>query len=538
MAQLGAFEYTIMAVYLVGVVALGLCFSGKQKSLSEYFLASGTMPWWAVSISLYATALSPLSFLGASGWMIAKDPRWPLGTAVIGIATTVLAALIWVPIWGRLRLLTIFEYLERRYHPAIRSFGAAMFPIEMMFWIGTALVTAAMAFNQVTGVPTHWCIVGIVLLGTLYTVLGGARAVVWTDVAQFGVFCFAYAAIGFMILQYFNWDASHIYHVVSQMTSPVTGQRQTTLVSTEFSLAIEATIWCILFVMITEAVKFGGSQVYIQRLLATNTRGKMFKALIGQSVVGLIWVLMTIGIAWGLLAFYTDHPQAVRPEHADKVMAGFVVEFLPAIVRGIVMTGLLAAMMSTFDSALNSISSVAINDFYKRYVKHDADQHHYVIVSRVITLVAGLFLLAFALWQLKNADATGLERVGRLNVLIAPAIIPFFVLGIFSKRANTFGVLIGSLSGIAVAVLFNGFPGLFRAVIFGDDALYFHGSVNWLWLGGFGMVTGFVVGYFASFLFPPPSQHALRGLTIAEPLPEAEVAAQIEKIQTDANTNA
>lgn len=126
MHRLAYWDYLVIAGYLSGIVVIGLIFSRRQKSLREYFLAGGALPWWAVSISMYATELSPISFLGIAGWIFLKDSRFAVGGMLLGVVATVAAALIWVPLWSRLQIQSIYGYLELRYHPAVRSFGAAI----------------------------------------------------------------------------------------------------------------------------------------------------------------------------------------------------------------------------------------------------------------------------------------------------------------------------------------------------------------------------------------------------------------------------
>ena len=507
MNELYVRDYLVIAAYLIGIMVIGVFFSRRQKSLREYFLASGNMPWWAVSISMYATMLSPLSFLGITGWIFLKDSRWIIGAPLLGIVTTVLAAFIWVPLWSRLQLQSIYGYLESRYHPAARSFGAAIFPIAMIFWIGNGLVAASMAFEAVTGLDAWICIVGIMVLGTVYTVLGGARAVIWTDVAQFVVFVFAFLVTGGLLLAYFDWQPLRIYEIASSVISEETHYPHTQIFSAEFSLAVEATIWSILFCMAFDMLTQGTNQVTMQRLMAAGSRKNMFKSMFGQIGVNLIFTGLAVAVAWGLVAFYSQNLDIRETmDHPDQVLAHYVVRYVPTLVRGLIMAGLLAAMMSSFDSALNSMSTVTINDFYRRYFVRDRSEHHYVAASRFFTLGWGVILLFFALWQLKHSDSTALERVGKLNVLISAPIVSFFVMGLFSKRVNTIGALIGGVAGILVALAFNGFPGLFDKWIPYD--------VNWLWIGGFGMLTSFIVTYLASLPFARPSAEKLKGLTI------------------------
>jgi SSS family solute:Na+ symporter len=510
MNQLSFWDYAVMGAYMIGVLALGLFFSGRQKSLREYFLASGSLPWWAISISLYATMLSPLSFLGICGWVFMKDSRWAVGAAVVGIGTTILAAVIWVPLWGRLQMMSIYEYLEKRFHPGLRAFGAALFPISMLFWVGNGLVAAAMAFKAVTGVPLEYCVIGTVLLGTVYTMLGGSRAVIWTDVAQAAVFFFAFVVIDVLLLQYFGWQPTKIYNIASSVISEETGYPKTKMFSAEFSLAVEATIWAIIFSNIIDALMFGSSQVRVQRLLAAGSRRNMYKSLFGYIGVSSLFIGLTVSAAWGFVAYYEQNTAAkAMIDHPDQVMPNYVASQVPVFVRGLIMAGLLAAVMSTFDSALISMSSITVNDFYRRYLVRQRSEKHYVSSSRLITFAWGAVVLAFALWQLGHRDSPVLERVGKLNLLVLPPMGTFFVLGVFTKRCNTMGVLIGALASVAMALAFSGFPGLMKPWVDPRDF-----AINWIWLNGLCTATGFLMGYLASLLFRPPAADKLQGLTM------------------------
>ncbi len=504
-------DYVVIAVYIVGVMVLGLVFSGRQKSLKEYFLASGDMPWWAVSLSLHATALSPLSFLGAAGWVFFNDSRYILGASLLGVGTIVIAAFVWVPLWARLRMISIYEYLEQRFHPALRVLGAAFFLIQMVFWIGNGLVAASMAFSVATGVSVVTCLIAMLVLGTVYTMLGGSRAVIWTDVAQAITLGFGFVVIAFVLLQYFNWQPMEVYKIASSTISKNTGYPPTQIFSTEFSLAVEATIWALLLSRVASALMFGSQQVIVQRLLASGSKRRMYKALFGAQAVTLFFLVLVTVVAWGFVAYYQQNPQAKGLiDQADEVLPHFVAHNVPVLIRGLIMAGLLAAMMSTFDSALNSMSSVTTSDFYRRYFARNRSEKHYVASSRYFTLGWGILLLLFALWQSDHADAAVLERVGKLNALMIPPIACFFILGVFSKRCNTKGVLIGGLTALASALCFITIPGIIDKPLIDPDVI----EVNWVWLDGSCTMLGLLVGYLASMLFRAPDKEKLKGLTL------------------------
>ena len=577
MAKFSIFDYLVIGIYLASMVVMGILFSGRQKSLKEYFHAGGNLPWWAVGISLIATHLSPISYLALPGWIFERDTRSSITGGLIEFLMVLPTAALWIPIWARLRVLSIYEYLERRFHPAVRSTGAMLFIVYTVFWLSTALVAASKGFESVSGFDGRLCLLVIGLLGAFYTVLGGMRAVIWTDVVQYVVFVGGYLMIAIVLLSYF--DPMEIWTLASNQISDRTGHPHTKLISHEWSLAVEGTIWVLLSGSVVRALAFGTNQITVQRMHATRDRRTMFKALLANAVTGYGFVLFTVPVAWGFVAYYSQHPELKRQiTHPDMVLPHFVLLNLPLIMRSLVMGGVLAALMSTFDSALNSMSNVTNNDFYRRYLEPNRSEDHYVRVAKLLTLGFGVVLLAFALSQYDQQRGTAGEHFTRLTSLVSAPIAAFFVLGILSRRVNTPGVLCGAVAAIALSLGFNGLPpmvqpvlnkttlfavesggsegldqraistrlaGRFRTngIVLRSDAavlvreegrrwdirngeLFYllereggvvtvaHEPISWMWIPVLSMVVNLLVGYLASFLFTRPPPETLAGLTL------------------------
>ena len=577
MAKFSIFDYLVIGIYLASMVVMGILFSGRQKSLKEYFHAGGNLPWWAVGISLIATHLSPISYLALPGWIFERDTRSSITGGLIEFLMVLPTAALWIPIWARLRVLSIYEYLESRFHPAVRSTGAMLFIVYTVFWLSTALVAASKGFESVSGFDGRLCLLVIGLLGAFYTVLGGMRAVIWTDVVQYVVFVGGYLMIAIVLLSYF--DPMEIWTLASNQISERTGHPHTKLISHEWSLAVEGTIWVLLSGSVVRALAFGTNQITVQRMHATRDRRTMFKALLANAVTGYGFVLFTVPVAWGFVAYYSQHPELKRQiSHPDMVLPHFVLLNLPLIMRSLVMGGVLAALMSTFDSALNSMSNVTNNDFYRRYLEPNRSEDHYVRVAKLLTLGFGVVLLAFALSQYDQQRGTAGEHFTRLTSLVSAPIAAFFVLGILSRRVNTPGVLCGAVAAIALSLGFNGLPpmvqpflnkttlfaldsggsegldqgaistrlaGGFRSngIVLRSDAAVLvreegrrwdirngemfyllereggvvtvaHEPISWMWIPVLSMVVNLLVGYLASFLFTRPPPERLAGLTL------------------------
>ncbi len=505
MTKLTYIDYSIIGAYLGGMVVLGAMFSRRQKSLSEYFHAGGKIPWWAAGISILATGLSPISYLAGPGWIFEKDSRYSIVMTLLGFPAVIAAIYLWVPLWSRLRVMSIYEYLERRFDPGIRTFGAVMFFVGLTFWLGTALVTSAMGFETVSGFPGRLCLVIIVVLGTAYTVLGGMRAVIWTDVVQYVIFMVGYGAIFLVLLSMFDWQPMEIYRVASTKISE-TGYPHTKLISFELDPNVEATIWVLLFSRLFTTLHYGADQMAVQRMHSTGSPRNMAKAMLGGHVCVLFFSLLSLPAAWGFVAYYHLHPEeAAQIAHTDQVLPQFVIKHLPVILRSLIMAGVLAALMSSFDSAINSMSNIAISDFYRRYVKRDAQEHELVVLAKAMTVFFALLLMTFALFQYDLEGDTAGEKLGKLGNVIAAPVLSFFLLGLLTKRANTGGALIGAVAGVGFAVVFNGIPGVIEKRL---------DWINWMWVGGLATVFNLLVGYLASFLFPPPAKEDLAGLTV------------------------
>jgi SSS family transporter len=504
----GIFDYAVLIGYLVAVVALGLVFSRRQTSLREYYHAGASLPWWAVGISLLATTLSPITYLATPGWIFLKDSREVATAVLLGTLFFPLTALVWAPLWSRLRMMSIYEYLERRYHASIRSVGAALFLLIQVFWVGTALVTVGLGFEQVTDFDGRWCLAVIALLGIAYTVMGGMRAVIWTDVAQFVVFILGYGAILLVLIRQFAWDPLEIYRIASTTISENTGYPHTKLISFELDLTVEATFWVMIVWQVRAMLEFGVDQLRVQRLHATRSGRDMFKSLCGNALCLWIFSLLAIPAAWGFVAFYGQHPELGKDLHPDQVLPDFAAHHLPVAFRSLIMAGVLAALMSTLDSSINAMSNVATSDFYRRYLAPSASEKQMVRLGKILTMVFGLIVLAFSLWQFDRQGDTALEKLLKLTNVVASPVVSFFLLGVFTRRANTAGVLIGAVVGIAFSVVFNGIPGIMEKQL---------DWINWMWVAGLAIMVNVVVGYVASLLFAPPPPESLKDLTLLKP---------------------
>ena len=508
-------DYVVLGVYLVAVVVLGSLFVRGQKSIDDYFLAGRSMPWFAVCLSIIATDLSALSYMGAPAWAFEKDLKYGMGIFLFPLIM-VLVVLLYVPIFFRLKLYTVYEYAERRFGVGVRSVASVLFLITRGVWLAGAIFTPSLALSVITGIPVLWCVIIVGVLSTFYTVMGGMKAVIWTDVAQFVVLVGGLVAIVAALLVEFGGDVGEIWRLASEKTTAVNtwlsarpgagavAHSHTTLFSFRFSLAEEATLWGVLALyLVGNLSSYGTDQVVVQRYFTLRTKREIAKAVIGN---GLLVVPVCVGLYFagiGFVAYYSRHPELLAALDApNKVLPHFVVHVLPTGVRGLIIAGLFAATMSSVDSGINSLTTSTIVDFYRRFFhREDKSDRHYLWAARMLTIVWGAAATCFSIYFATRTD-TILKMVGEITTLFGGAVAGIFLLGVLTRRANSPGTLIGAAVGLGLAAWLK---------------WQWSAQVNWMWRAPVATLTVFVVGYLASLCFRRPAAGKTEGLTVLAP---------------------
>ena len=311
------------------------------------------MPWFAVGLSLLASILSTITYLSTPGEIIknglganARLLSYPLVFLVVGYLV--------VPFYMRLQVTTAYEHLEKQFDLATRLFGASIFILVRLAWMGTIVFTAAGALATISGLSFTTVVLGVAAVGTIYTTLGGMRAVIWTDVVQFFIL---FAGALFTIL-YVVYDAG---------TGPVTWWNHTTAAEMEpqpiFSLDPTVRLsWVgminwVLFWWICTA---GGDQVAVQRYLSTDSVTSARRSFACTLTASRRCCCVSVG--W-------HSTPTIRPSSPLIRTASFPTSFATFSrggLAGLVVAALFSAAMSSLDSGINSVSSVVVTDYYRR----------------------------------------------------------------------------------------------------------------------------------------------------------------------------
>jgi len=484
-------DWIVMAIYLSAMVGIGLYFylAEKRGSTADFFVGGRTIPFWAAGVSLYATNVSSISFIAIPAK--AFETNWQyLTNNLIAVLGLMFVAVWIVPLLRRLDLMSVFSYLETRFHPAIRMLASALaIAMQVGSRMSVILFLPALAIATITGIDVVWSILIMGGFTILYTALGGMKAVIWTDFVQmFVMMGGAIFAIGFIIFQ--------LNGGFPEFVSTAMAEDKTRLLDFSFDLT-KATVWGFIFLVVFDVVlTFPKDQVLMQRVLSTRSdrdAGRSVWAFAAIMIPG-GFVFYTIGTA--LFVFYKDNPERMNPLLSiDATFPLFIAAELPMGVTGLIVAGIFAAAMSTLSSIINSVATLASVDFYEKLAR-DPTPRQSVRFAEWMTVAVGLVGIGLALllstFDIHSLFDLSIELAGLLGGGFAGA----YTLGMFTRRANAKGVAIGIGSSIALTL-----------VAWSMDLVhpYFYLAIS--------IMLCIVIGYLASLLFPPPAQN-LDGLTI------------------------
>lgn len=483
----GWLDNGVVLLYVVVMLAVGAFLSKREKGSQDYFRGGQRIPWWASGLSLFATGASAISLMAMPGKSFGED--WTYFT--ISIYTVMLLPIVlfvYVPIARRLKVATANEYLERRFNVGIRLFASVIFALnQMLARMAAIMLLPAIAISSIAGIPMEQSILIMGIVTTFYVTMGGLEAVVWTDVIQALVMILSVGACIVWALMLMNTDAATGMQILSD-------QGKLQMFDMRFDLAqpVAYIMFANIFMVTLSMI---GDQNFIQRVQCTRDETTARKAVITQMTVAvpLNFVLFSLGTI--LFLFYRERPELLSPAlKTDGIFPLFAAQMLPPGIAGLVIASLLAATMSTLSSAVNSVANVGVEDFYRRMSKKATD-HRVLVLGRTLSVALGIFGTVAALILARTPLTSVWDLAILVTGIIAAPIAGIFTLGIFTRRANSTGVLIGSVAGVA-------------ASIYARYGMSVHPLFNLV----AGVAVCLIVGYIASLLIPSRARD-LSGLT-------------------------
>lgn len=474
----GVLNYSILALYLLISVLIGLYFARKQKSTDDYFVGGGRIPWWAAGLSVFGTLLSAITFMAIPAKAFVTD--WSFFFLnITAILITPLIAFIFIPFFNRLKIKTAYEYLEDRFNYTARAFGSLSFILFQLGRIGIVLLLPSLAISIVTGIPVETSILIMGLLCIFYTTFGGIEAVIWTDVMQVIVL------LGGSVLAVV-WIMIHTETSFGDMITYASERDKFNIANLDFNFT-ESTFWVVFIGGLASAmVTQGTDQTIVQRYLTSSSVKDSQKTLYTNAVLTLPATIIFFGLGTLLFIFYTEMPSKLSPaiSNNDSIFPWYIVRELPMGVSGLLVAGIFSAAMSSISSSLNSVSTAYCNDFHLHF-KPKVDDVKLLRIARVATVVTGILGVLLALWMASSNIKSLWDQFYRFLGLFTGGLGGMFLLGMLTKKANAKGTLMG----LVVSALLIWYISVFT-------------EINFLMYSFFGVASCFGFGYVFSLMFP------------------------------------
>ena len=429
-------NYTVLTVYMVTILIVGYLCSRKNETAEDYFLAGRSMPSLVVAMSMFASLTSAVTFMGVPNIAYGDNVSIILGVMVSPLVAPILITLFY-PVYWRNKVVTSYDYIAKRFGNMARWSASALFILTRLGWLGTVIYAPAIVLNVATGISIQLAIAMMGIIATLYTIAGGLRAVLWTDVFQFlvlvvgaiwiaanlatnltcqSIFTAAAEAGKFDI---FNWNIDF-----KQMTA----------------VAAMVSFFCVFM------YDYGVDQITVQRLISVKSFKGLSKAIIFNSVVDVVINGLLLFIGLGMFLKYQNGGLG-EGINGSAILPFYIINELPNGISGLVIAGIFAAAMSSMDSGLNSISTVVVNDFVMPFRKELSDKDK-IKMGKLLTLALGTLATLMAYY----AKSLGhiVEAWSSFMGLFAAPVLAMFLLGLLVKQAKFIDWIIAALPTIIV----------------------------------------------------------------------------------------
>ena len=425
-------DYVIVFLFLISMFYIGSIFYKWVGESDDFYLAGRQLTPFILAAVLAATNVNLYSFVGQAG-IAYKEGIQIIWQTWTGNMAMVISGLFIIPIFRRLRIRTIPEFLEKRYTKGVRTFVAFLWILRLSFWLGVVLYTAVIAAQTISGLHsfTAWVLIFSVVV-IIYTILGGMWSVAFTDVIQFVLMLASALLLLPISMSAVGWFPGLVKQLPPEALTLVksTGTYNWKFILAIFLLGIE---WASI------------DQGLLQRAFGAESTKSVAKGLVLAGIITTPFALL-----WNLpgLAARIIFPGL---ENSDAAVPMLISNLIPNVLLGFVVVGLLSSQLSTISGNLNGVATIFTSDIYENLLNKKATEKDILLVARIVTLLTGIGMILFAYWVPILGGA-----VNAYLTIIAVMDMPLFVIsviyGLLWKRVNwqgaIFGYIAGAISGI------------------------------------------------------------------------------------------
>jgi SSS family transporter len=455
---MGPFEISILLFYFILILGVGWWKGRDEADVEDYFVGRRQVPWWAVLGSLVATEVSAATYLAVPGVGFSENMTY-LQFGIGSFFARIFVATAFIGVFYRANCLSIYEYLRERFGGRTQYTAAVYFIVTRLLASGVRLMIAVTGFSVILGVPFGWSLVlfGVVTLG--YTFIGGIRSVIWTDCIQAIVFISAGLAVAIWLL-----GETGLGVIID--TASAAGRWELLRPFPQGEGVLEWfndpqwLVTAMLFGFASTAAALGTDQDMAQRLLSSRTSGLARRSLITSGFIALPVAALFLFVGVALFAHFQVNPDPAFPVRmvdgiavpdGDKAFSYFMTTAIPPWLRGLLLAGVLAAAMSSLDSAMAALGASTVRDLVQPLAGKELPARRWLWISRSFTVVFACLLMLMA-WLLRGSG-TFLWLAFKITSLTYGSLLGIFLLGRFTRRgsdrANLFAMVGGTTTALA-----------------------------------------------------------------------------------------
>jgi len=475
-------DWTIICVYLGCMILLSVYLGRGQKDEADYYVGGRSLPWWATGISTMATQTSAISFISVPAFVALREGgglTWLQYELAVPLAI-IFTMIFLIPFFRRLELISVYEYLEQRYGPGTRSLLAGVFLLSRGLASGVGVYASAIVLTVCLQAELWMMILVIGIVTLIYDAIGGMKAVVYSDVIQMAILAGGIIlCTGYALTEVGGWDMALAAHDPERFRA------------FDFSTGLgdggRFPLWGFLVGGFFLYVSYYGcdqSQVQRELMAPSAAHTKLSLMFNGFARMPLTLGYVFMGLAVGAVFVMQPEAMAMIPDgNPDFMVPTFVLVYMPHGIKALIFAAVLAASMSSLDSALNSLSASTMRDFIERYMP-PTDLRRHLFLGKLTTVAWGVLIIFFAFFL--GGEETVVERINKVGSAFYGPILAAFVTGVMIRRVQGRAMVIGILAGVGInLVLWLGFKDVF-----------------WMWWNFTGCAVAVLVAVLVSLVKP------------------------------------
>ena len=447
MKGFSSIDFIVLIVYLIGVLLIGLYFSKKDMEGKEYFKGDGTIPWWVTSVSIFATLLSPISFLSLAG--NSYSGTWALWFAQLGIFIAIpLTIRFFLPVFSKLKIDTAYHYLEIRYKSkGLRVIGAIIFIIYQIGRMSIIMYLPSIVLARLSNIHVNIFIILMGIIAIIYSYTGGIKSVLLTDFIQGVVLIVGVVGTLVFIGLKVNGGFPEIFNTLFEQGK--------FLSSNEVIFDPNILKTSIFMILVGGGLNtfssYISSQDVVQRFTTTTDIKQLNRMTYTNGILSIVVATLFYLIGTALFVFYRQNPELLMTAQQDQIYASFIAYQLPAGVTGILLAAIYAASQSTLSTGLNSVATSWTLDI-QNFITKDLSFKKQTKIAQLISLLVGIISIVVSIILASSEIKSAYEWFNGFIGAVLGVLAGIFVLGVVYKKATKLGAYVGFIVATIVVL--------------------------------------------------------------------------------------